>query len=149
MISFNLHNTCMNYEPKVGIWVSLETQWCHVVFSGSCPIKSVWCFAGADAWREHVMFGKSITPKTVDDSGVGSPCCSSLTMLWHGFTLLLLTFADDNLALVCLAFFTGHCLSWLHREKCTKVLLVVFWWLLPASAARTWAEWQSLGVSSA
>jgi hypothetical protein len=47
-------------------------------------------------------------------------------MLWHGFTLLLLTFADDNLALVCLAFFTGHCLSWLHRDKHSKELLVVF-----------------------
>jgi hypothetical protein len=29
-----------------------------------------------------------------------------------------------------LPFFTGYHLSWIHREKCTKKLLVVFWQLL-------------------
>ena len=67
------------------------------------------------------------------------------TTLWHWFTLplSLLDFVEFcwpwsalamlSLALVCFAFFTDHYLSWLSREKCTKELIVIFWWLLATS----------------
>jgi hypothetical protein len=65
-------------------------------------------------------------------------------MLWHGFplqlfaghhrALLILVFADNAVALVCLAFLALHCLSGLHREKHTKEFLRIFLRLLPASA---------------
>lgn len=65
------------------------------------------------------MFGKGINitnRQWMTLCGIGSPCHT------------LLDFADTDLywrccmVLVCLA---THCLSWLHREKCTKELLVV------------------------
>jgi hypothetical protein len=38
--------------------------------------------------------------------------------------------------------FIGHRLLWLREEKCTKKLLVLFWWLLSTSVDSGWlAEW--------
>jgi hypothetical protein len=59
--------------------------------------------------------------------------------VWHWFALPL--FAGLHWALLALIFpntdslvlFTDHCLLCLHREKCTKELLMVFQQLLDAS----------------
>ena len=93
------------------------------------------------------MFGKDINVVQwpVDDSG------------WYWYTLpffaghcwalLLLAFADDaGRYWYALPFFVVYCLLWLHREKCTKKLLVVFQWLLATSEES--ADCQSLAISS-
>jgi hypothetical protein len=76
------------------------------------------------------MFGKGIhiTQPTVDDAVwhcLALPLFASLS--WAS---LMLVSTEDTVALVHLAFFTDHCLSQLHREKCTKELLMIFQWLL-------------------
>lgn len=53
-----------------------------------------------------------------------------MLVVWKGITQQTV---DDTGTFVCLAFFTDHCLLRLCREKCTKELLVVFWWLLATS----------------
>jgi hypothetical protein len=57
----------------------------------------------------------------------------------------MLVSTDYAMALVGLAFFTNHCLSWLNRKKCTKELLVVFQRLLATFLVLDWlAEPSSL-----
>jgi hypothetical protein len=76
------------------------------------------------------MFEKSVKYNPTDSgwcSGIGLSRSSLLV------ALLTLAFGDDTLALVCLAFFSGLCLLWLHGEKHTKELLVVFWLVLTTS----------------
>jgi hypothetical protein len=69
----------------------------------------------------------------VDDAvwGISSPCHSLLIFIW---ALLAMVFVQNNAALVRLAFFTAvTSLLWLHREKHTKELLVMFQRFLAAS----------------
>lgn len=83
--------------------VLLRTQtWC---FSGSYLKRRHVMFCYSGHLRKHVMFEKgiNITQQTVENT------------VWYWFALPL--FAD-------------HCFSWLHREKCTKELLVLFHQLL-------------------
>ena len=51
----------------------------------------------------------------------------------HRWASLMLVFADDALALVCLAFFSSLIFACDFLEKHTEELLVVFWLLLDAS----------------
>ena len=73
--------------------------------------------------------GKNITQQRIDDT------------VWYWYALPF--FTDHQCTLMTLLFtydavwcripfplFSGHPLTWLHREKCTKELLVVFWQLL-------------------
>lgn len=131
---------CMCNALKWEFLVSLEIQFCHVMFfwklsyermllpkqthgrmfcwEHTCGVfleaarkKGMWCFPRVDTW---VMSRKSvnITQQIVDND-----------TLWHWFTLPL---------------FAVHCLSWLCRKKCTKELLVVFWRLLGAFPDSSW-----------
>ena len=93
---------------KADMWedVLLGTDmWC---FSGSCLDKGHVVFRSSGCLKGRVMFGKgvSITQQTVGRT------------VWYWFAL---------------QFFAGHHLSWLLREKHTKELLMVFWWLLAVS----------------
>jgi len=73
-------------------------------------------------------------------SGLGLPCSSLLVNYRASLTLVS---TDNPEALVCLASLADHSVSGLHREKHTKELLEIFLQLL-----LTWADWQSLTVSS-
>jgi hypothetical protein len=79
----------------------------HMVFFGSCLVKGHLMFFWNGGLRGHIMFRKNI----------------SITQQTE----------DNSLALVHLAFFEDLCLLRLHREKCTKELLVVFWLFLATS----------------
>lgn len=91
-------------------------------FSGSYLAKGMWCFTGAEIWRD--MFGKSIsiTPQTVADAlAFGSPC-------WSSLSLALLVFTEVALALVglvvlhwtLLSFLIFACPDFVKKETCTK-----------------------------
>jgi hypothetical protein len=82
------------YCVKKTCGVSLEAAW----------KGSMWCFARVEDWENMWC---------------------QWTSLWHWFPLPLsfsssLGFADNTAALVCLAFFADHLLSWLHKEKSFK-----------------------------
>lgn len=131
---------------KLKFLVSLETQLCCVMFcwklfyermfcfSRSCPVKGHVMFCWSQCLREHLTFGKSITitQPTVDD------ILALVNIAGLHWAFLTLAFIEDVLAVGHLAFF-GLWLSWLHREKHTKELLVVFWLLLSASADLCWS----------
>jgi hypothetical protein len=86
------------------------------------------CYHGC--LREHVIFGKGTftTQQTVDD------------VVWYWFALsffaghhwAVLPLVFTEVSVFVLSFFVVHHLQRLYREKCTKELLVVFWWLLAA-----------------
>ena len=86
-----------------------SSMWC---FSGSCLVKEHVVFCWSGCLRRHRTFGNSVS--TTQQT------------------------ADDALALVHLAFFSDLCLLWLHREKCTRELLVVFSLLLATLTDSCW-----------
>lgn len=53
--------------------------------------------------------------------------------IWKGYKDNQWTVDDARWYWFTLPFFVGNHLSWLYREKCTRKLLVVFWWFLAAS----------------
>jgi thiosulfate reductase cytochrome b subunit len=61
-----------------------------------------------------------------------SGCLRGHLMLGKGISITQQT-VHNTVALVCLAFFTVHCLLWLHKEKHSKELLMILWRLLAAS----------------
>ena len=76
-----------------------------------------------DVWKEY-----EYNPTDMDDSLAWVPLAGL-----HSPSLTLV-FTTNALALVRLAFFSDLCLLWLHREKRTEELLVVFQLLLAHSA---------------
>jgi hypothetical protein len=88
----------------------------------------MWCFIRAGAWENMWCLERYKYRPT--DSG---QCWMSI--LYRS----LLGFADDTgWYWYASSFFVGHHLSWLHRETCSKKLLMVFWQLLAASLDSGW-----------
>jgi hypothetical protein len=80
-----------------------------------------------------MMFGKGIkiAHQTVDDSVA---LVYTDILCWSSLGLLITVFADDAVWYwFTLTLMDDHSLSWIGREKHTKELLVVLWWLLANS----------------
>ena len=95
-------------------------------FSGCCLVKGNVCFAGVDSWGVYDAW------KECKYNTTGSLRCSGIGLSYNSLWVLL-GFPNDNLALVCLAFFTDLPLLWHHKEEGIRELLMVFWLLLSAS----------------
>ena len=100
----------------------------------------MWCFDRAGAWKKkkHVLFRKDINIAGQKLDNVGWHWYSLPFFAGHHWAMLMLVFTIIA-GWYCYTslFFVGHCLSWFHREKYTKKLLVVFRRLLATSADST------------
>lgn len=117
-------------------------------FSGNCLIRVCFCWSKhmgrCFTKNRHILFSwrqpgkracnvflEEMLEKTQDVwkaykyqwtmlDDTGTPC--------HCWALMTLVFTDNTGQYwYALPFFVRHCLSWFHREKRTKKLLVVFW----------------------
>lgn len=125
----------------------LKTQLCHVIFFfWKLPCEMIICgeqtcsvFLKAGCWhstfcqgqhlRGHMMFGKSINiTQQMVDKILALVLLATFCWSWFGFDDAGLCWWHPCIGLTC--FLTDLHLSWLHREKQTKELLVVFQLLL-------------------
>ena len=100
---------------------------------------NTWCFSRSCLERGHVMFYYSrylrVHMMLWKDINITQQTVNAVVLYWFTFppisglhwALLTLVFTDNTVGYwFVLSFFAGHHLLWLHREKCTKELLVVF-----------------------